>query len=449
MRAIWRGAVTIFGSIAHRQVMNSDVTEHDLLMHPSSIASREPDPKSRQTLHYRAMMSRDRSGVWIVAALLAVMFTGSTLPTPLYGDYRHVFGFSQIMLTLIFASYAAGNLIALFAIGRLSDQVGRQPVMLLALGFAAVSALLFGYAENIVWLFGARIFSGLAIGVGAGTATAWIVDLHPEKEKPRATIIIATFNQVGLGFGALLAGAMSQYGPWPLRLVYLVYLALLMIAAICVRATRETIQEPIHRPKDISLKPRLGVPETMRTAFVPPAFTAFGSFALIGFYTALAPSLLTTTLHQTNKAVSGAIVFELFLAAIVTTVVTKELRSKTAMLCGLGLFFPSVILLILAQVRGSMAILLIATAITGVSTALGFRGSLQVINAIAPPEQRAEVVSSYLIVSYAGNSLPVIGIGIMSLFASSLLSNGVFAAMICLLAVIALIVGIRVATPSQ
>ncbi len=95
----------------------------------------------------------------IAACALATVYAGSTLPTPLYLDYRRAFGFSEIVLTLIYASYVLGNLTALFVFGRLSDQICRRAVTLSALGLAVVSTVLFGFAESTAWLFGARILS--------------------------------------------------------------------------------------------------------------------------------------------------------------------------------------------------------------------------------------------------------------------------------------------------
>lgn len=68
--------------------------------------------------------SRRRSGavaLAIVAAELAAVFLGAILPTPLYPLYREAFGFSGVMLTLIYAVYVLGNLMALLFFGRLSD----------------------------------------------------------------------------------------------------------------------------------------------------------------------------------------------------------------------------------------------------------------------------------------------------------------------------------------
>jgi hypothetical protein len=66
-----------------------------------------------------------------------------------------------------------------------------------------------------------------------------------------------------------------------------------------------------------------------------------------------------------------------------------------------------------------------------------------VINRIAPADQRSEVVSSYLIALFAGNSVPVIGIGLLSAATSASVAHVVFAAVITVLAGIAALTGIK------
>jgi hypothetical protein len=57
-----------------------------------------------------------------------------------------------------------------------------------------------------------------------------------------------------------------------------------------------------------------------RLQFLSPAVTAFVTFALIGFYAALIPNFLAESLHEESPLVSGAVVFELFTAATLTTI---------------------------------------------------------------------------------------------------------------------------------
>ena len=77
-------------------------------------------------------------------------------------------------------------------------------------------------------------------------------------------------------------------------------------------------------------------------------------------------------------------------------------------------------------------------AFTGVTSALGYRGSLQVINEIAPAEKRAEVISSYQIVCFLGNSLPVVGVGILSAAYDAITATVSLAVAIALLSAVAL-----------
>jgi hypothetical protein len=82
----------------------------------------------------------------------------------------------------------------------------------------------------------------------------------------------------------------------------------------------------------------------------------------------------------------------------------------------------------------SLTALLIATALAGIGVALGYRGSLQRVNSIAPDDGKAAIVSTYLLFSYAGISLPVIGIGIISRLASRSAADLTFAVIIACLA---------------
>ncbi|HYA07415.1 MAG TPA: MFS transporter, partial [Xanthobacteraceae bacterium] len=147
-------------------------------------------------------------------------------------------------------------------------------------------------------------------------------------------------------------------------------------------------------------------------------------------------------------AVAGGVVFELFAIAAMTILVSGSIASQAAMLSALALLPPSLWLLVGAEAAGSLPLLLCATAAGGIAGGLGYRGSLEVINRIAPADRRSEVVSSYLIALFAGNSLPVIGIGLVAAAAGSLVAHLSFAGVITALAGIAMLTGIKYAPQS-
>jgi hypothetical protein len=253
-------------------------------------------PRSREA--HAGLELQRTAGIGAVAAMIGVLFAGSTVVTPLYIMYKQAFGFSQISLTLIYAAYVIGNLCALLVFGGLSDQVGRRPMAFTGMSLALLGTLVFLFARGIASLYCGRILSGLAIGIGAGTGTAWLAELIRKESSARAAVIATAANFTGLGVGALLAGLLAEYGAWPLQLPYMVYFVALAAVMALVGLVPETVARPKRSMKDISITPRVSVPSQIRAQFVAPAVTGFGAMALVGFYAALAPTAGRSTPHH-------------------------------------------------------------------------------------------------------------------------------------------------------
>jgi hypothetical protein len=126
---------------------------------------------------------------------------------------------------------------------------------------------------------------------------------------------------------------------------------------LVIRRPRETIETP--KPiREVSFRPRLGVPQELVSEFWPPAVTAFVLFALLGFYAALIPTMLSQQLHEQSHAVAGALVGGLFLVAGGVAFALAAMASGAEMLIALLVLLPSVVVLVLAERGGSMALLL-------------------------------------------------------------------------------------------
>jgi len=352
--------------------------------------------------------------------------------------YQRKFGFSEITLTLIYATYVVGNVAALVFFGQVSDQIGRKRVSLPTLALGAVSGIVFLLAAGTVWLFVGRLLFGLVAGILSGTGTAWLAELHGERGRSRATVAATTANLAGIMLGPLAGGVLAQYAPRPLELPFLAYIVIVVGVAIAIACTHETRQPSIGRIGDVRLRVRIGVPRASLGAFATPAVTGFVIFSLAGLYFALIPGVLIHDLHQRNIALAGATIAEFGLLGAVCILLARALRSRTAMTSGLLLLLPGVALVVCAQEFASLPLLLAATALAGVGLALGYRGSLETINEIAPDDRRAEVVSSFFVACFVGNSVPVIGIGVLGTLTAPLTASIAFACTVALLAVAAL-----------
>jgi len=364
-------------------------------------------------------------GRMVGGVVIAALFMGSTLLTPLYDLYKDLYRLSAVELGLLYAVYVLGNLAALLFLGRLSDQIGRRPVALAGLALAAASAALFLAARSPALLFAGRVVSGLAVGIGSGAATAWITESTPRDRRARAAATMTAFNFVGLTLGPVAAGALIQYAPLPLRLPFMAYLALLALTAAAALAPKETAP---RKADGLDLRPRLGVPKDARLRFVAPAAAGITAMAVVGFYAALGPALVRDALKLDNRALASLVVAELFVVAAAVIVGTRGLKARTAMLAGLLLTPPGLGLLVAAQALASTPLMLIGTTICGAASALGYRGGLGSADALAPPDRRAEVASSYFVCCFLGNALPILGVAALSQSLGAPIADRIFAA---------------------
>ncbi len=349
---------------------------------------------------------------WAVAYAFFITLLTSTLPTPLYVVYQARWHFPAGVITVIFAAYPAGVLLALLLSGRLSDQVGRRRVLQPALALAVVSSAIFVLARGVEWLIAARVVTGLAVGLLTGAATAALTELEPSRDIRRAALVSTVSTMVGLGLGPLLTGVLAQYAPWPTVLVYLIDLALLAPAYIGVWAIPETVQGASARP---ALRPqRLRVPAEIHVPFAVAAAAYFSAMAVLGLFTALAPSFTLGLLHIRNRAVGGALVATLFGVSAVAQLTLRRLSHRRAMEAGLAVLVAGLILVVVALMTRSLAVFVASAAGLGLGQGLAFMGSLALVNRLAPPARRAEVDSSYFVVGYLGVALPTLGVGFAS-----------------------------------
>jgi MFS family permease len=281
-------------------------------------------------------------------------------------------------------------------------------VLLTGLAFSAISALLFVFAGSLVPIFAGRVVSGLSAGVFTGTATAMLVDLAPGGRRRMASFVAVVVNLGGLGLGTLLSGLLADHARSPLRLPFIVDLVLLVPAVLGLVVTPETVQRHAFRLRF----QRLSVPPEVRSVFIRGATAGFGSFAVAGVFSSVAPVFLGAILGRTSHALAGAIVFILFSASIVGQLLVSRLSDRRALILGCALLAGGVGLLALALWIESLAALIASASVVGLGQGLVIGAGLAAINQRAPVEHRGETASSFFVVMYVGLSLPVIGVGV-------------------------------------
>jgi MFS family permease len=346
---------------------------------------------------------------WLLAYLFGAVMLGQTIPTPLYVLYQAQWHFSSGIVTLIFATSAAAILAVLLLAGRASDQVGRRPVLAVSIGFGALSTVVFILAPSLGWLFAGRVLCGLSAGLVIGTATAALTE--SARSARRSSRVAATAQMGGLALGPLIAGLSAEYGPNPTVLVFEVYLAILALAAAALLFVPETVFERTA----LSVRfEGLGIPKAGRPEFLAAALAGFAAFALVGLFTALAPSFLGQVLHERNHAVDGAVVFALYASAAMTQLLVARFGSRLVVLSGLATLLVALALIVAGLSAASMVLFVVGAVVGGVGVGGVFLGSLSTANRLAPPAERGRVLSTFFVFCYLGLAIPVIGVGFAS-----------------------------------
>ena len=146
-----------------------------------------------------------------VAAVIGLALFASGTPSPLYGTYRELWGFSPLVLTLIYATYAFGVLASLLLAGRVSDEVGRRPVLLVALGDAdGRDACCSCSPTRSPGCSSRAALQGLATGLALGAASAALLDLHPRRDPAGVGLTNGVVSAGGLGLGVARLGGRSS-----------------------------------------------------------------------------------------------------------------------------------------------------------------------------------------------------------------------------------------------
>ncbi|WP_396926290.1 MFS transporter [Mycolicibacterium sp.] len=353
-------------------------------------------------------MSPTRRGLpfALLAYAFAAIMVGTTLPTPLYALYSDQMHFAVLTTTVIYATYAGGVLFALLVFGRWSDAIGRRPVLLAGVGCALISAAVFLVADSVPELLVGRVLSGLSAGIFTGTATAAVIEAAPPRWKTRAAAVATIANIGGLGTGPVLAGVLAQYAPNPLKLTYIVHIALMVLAAVAILLVPETSS----RTGKLGLQ-RLSVPPEVRSVFITAALAAFAGFAVTGLFTSVAPSLLTTIIGIGNHALAGVMAGSIFGASAVAQIAGTRIPPQRAVALGCAILTVGMGILVVALHYSSLAGLIIAAVVAGIGQGISFSRGLAAVAERTPAERRAEVSSTYFVVAYIAISIPVIGEG--------------------------------------
>jgi MFS family permease len=366
--------------------------------------------------HARPAAGTRRAGLgfWTVAFAFLIVMAFATLPSPLYGLYRIRDNLSTLTITVVYAIFAGGTIAALLSVRFVAARAGRRGVMLGAVATMMAAAGLLAAWKALPGLLIGRLTTGVAVGLVAGTAITYLIELraraNPSASPIRARNIGTAVNVGALGIGPLIAGCLAAWVAHPLTLPYLLFVALGAIALTGLATapetgTRTTAASPASQASGASRS--VGV-------LVPGAFATLAAFSANGLFAGLSGLFLATTLHHPSHALSGATLFLVFSAGVVSQLVTNGLPAARVFVLGTISMLTGLALLVIAVRLStpSLALFLVGGALIGAGAGAVFKGTTGLVLEATAPENRLAMTSNLLIALFVGLSIPVIGAGV-------------------------------------
>ncbi len=158
-------------------------------------------------------MQEHRAKIGVVFLIVFIDLVGFGIVIPILPLYGERYASSPLELGLLMASFSAMQFLFAPVLGRLSDRVGRRPVLLISLLGSAAGYVLFGLAGSIGMLFLSRIVDGIS-GANISTAQAVIADITGPEERARGMGLIGAAFGLGFILGPAIGGLLVGIAHW-------------------------------------------------------------------------------------------------------------------------------------------------------------------------------------------------------------------------------------------
>jgi multidrug resistance protein len=324
------------------------------------------------------------AGYWIIWTTVALDLVGFGIIVPILGRYAERFGANGLQVGLMFASFSVAQMVFAPILGRISDKVGRKPVIVFSLIGTAVGSFVTGAAGALWVLFLGRILDG-ASGASVAVAQGAVADIAPPEQRARLMGMLGAAFGLGFVVGPALGGLAALGGP------HVPFYLAGTIAAI--NAVAAMIRLPETKPDTSHITEK-----HLRGSALSPALKRF---ALVGFLSMLGFAGFEATFSIWGQKQFGftegsaSIVF-VFVGVTLVAVqggligpLTEKLGSRKLLRIGLSLVAVGLLLL---GITTTWPMLFVALFLLSLGQGVSGPSGGALVAELAPVERRGEAI---------------------------------------------------------
>jgi MFS family permease len=333
------------------------------------------------------MPNRKRSSLLTLFSIVAIDLIGFGVVIPILPYLAESYGASATVLGVLLTCYSGMQFLFAPVWGRISDRVGRRPVMLFTIAGTSLSLLALGLAPSLFWLFVARVLGGL-FSANVSVATAYVGDLTEGPERTRWMGLIGAAFAVGFILGPAIGGLLAPYG-YQVPMLVAAGLAAINFAYGLTTLREPPALTPAERPPAaLTLPPAGTVRKLCAASFV---FT----FGVSQLETVFAFFMIDTFNYQARQVAYILVMMALIMAAVQGGAIRRlvaRFGERRLILGGSALLAVS-----LAAVpwMPTVGLLLIPLAVASVGRALVYPSMLGLVSVAAAAEKRGLVMGAF------------------------------------------------------
>jgi DHA1 family multidrug resistance protein-like MFS transporter len=155
-------------------------------------------------------MIETKKALPILFAVMFLVMAGFGIIIPVLPFYAEEIGASPAQLGLLMAVYSLTQLIVAPMWGRISDRIGRKPVIMIGILGLAISFFLTALSTELWMLFAARILGGFLSSANMPTAMAYVADITTSENRGKGMGVIGAATGLGFVFGPAIGGVLSK-----------------------------------------------------------------------------------------------------------------------------------------------------------------------------------------------------------------------------------------------
>ncbi len=237
------------------------------------------------------MKSKTSLTVIFITVFIDLMGFGILIPLlPAFASKE--LGISDFGIGIIVAVYSLMQFVFNPILGKLSDNIGRKPIIIITLLLTALSYIIFSFANSFLMLILSRILAGIG-GSNIGVAQAYIADITTPKERLKGMSLIGVAFGLGFVFGPLIGAIVSKHGYSIAGLSSACFSFLAFLYALLILPESKIVEKKDYRlsiklfnisyAKDILREPLIGLLIFLFFIIIFSMANLYGTFALLGY----------------------------------------------------------------------------------------------------------------------------------------------------------------------